>query len=160
MKERRPDAFIVVGGPEATAATADFHHEFIDVVVVNGAEGAIGPVFRSLLDGRPEDARVWDKVWVNPRHGGIQPLTPKPSQMARMPRIDYSTIAPLFLADPKPVIPVLLNIGCPFHCSFCTNSVIYPGFEWGSTKRLFDEMMQISTVWRTRSATARSRRID
>lgn len=148
VKERRPDSFIVIGGPEATAFPADFDHEWIDVVVINGAEGAIGPVFRALLDGRAADAAVFDKVWVNPKYGAVRPLMPKRLGMPPMPRIDYAPIVPLFLGDPKPVIPVLLNVGCPFHCSFCTNSTLYPGMEWGSPQRLLLEMMQISTVWR------------
>ena len=148
VKLRRPDAFIVIGGPEATAFPADFHREWIDVVVVNGSEGALGPVFRALLDGRIADAAIWEKVWINPRHGATRPANAKLVGMPPMPRIDYAPIVPLFLSDPEPVIPALLNVGCPFHCSFCTNSTIYPGLEWGSVERLVDEMMQISTVWK------------
>jgi len=148
IKKVRPDAFIVIGGPEATVASADLQYEWIDVIVMNGAEGAIGAIFRALLDGQPAEAGVWDKVWVNPKYGATRPAVPKRAGMPPMPRIDYDPIVPLFLADPLPVIPVLLNVGCPFHCSFCTNSTIYPGLEWGSTQRVVDEMMQISAIWK------------
>ena len=148
LKERRPEALIVIGGPEATVSPGDFDHPWIDVVVMNGGEGAIGPVFQALVENRPADAAGWDKVWVNPKHVGLTPPVAKRAPVPSMPRVDYAPIVPLFLADPKPIIPVLLNVGCPFHCSFCTNSTIYPGLEWGTPQRLLDEMLQISAVWR------------
>src|SRR5579862_1287668 len=147
LKERRPEALIVIGGPEATVSPGDFDHPWVDVVVMNGGEGAIGPVFQALVENRPADAAGWDKVWVNPAHVGLTPPVAKRAPVPTMPRVDYAPIVPLFLADPKPVIPVLLNVGCPFHCSFCTNSTIYPGLEWGTPQRLLDEMLQISAVW-------------
>jgi radical SAM superfamily enzyme YgiQ (UPF0313 family) len=147
LKERRPTAFIVLGGPEATACPTDFQVEWIDALIGNGAEGTIASVFRALLDGRPAEAAVWNNVWVNPRHGASQPVTAKRAPMPVLPRIDYAPIVPLFLQDPHPVIPVLLNVGCPFHCSFCTNSSIYPEIQWGSAQRAFEEIDQITKVW-------------
>lgn len=147
LRERRPDCFIMLGGPEASEATDDLKREWIDVVVSGAAEGVVCDVTRALLAGRPAAAATWENVWVNPRHGA-DPLAPrKRPQATAIPRIDYTRLVPLHLGDPSPEIPMLLNVGCPFRCSFCVNTTLYPELEWGSPTRLLDEMLEVARLW-------------
>jgi hypothetical protein len=147
LKLERPDAYIMLGGPEASEATDDLRRESIDVVVTGAAEGVVCNVATSLLEGRPGDAAVWENVWVNPRHAVAEQLIRKRPEVPPIPRIDYTRLVPLHLGDPSPQIPMLLNIGCPFRCSFCVNTTLYPELEWGSPQRLLDEMLEVSRLW-------------
>lgn len=147
LKQRRPDAYIMLGGPEASEAPADLQREWIDAVVSGAAEGVVCDVATALLARRPADAAKWENVWVNPAHG-VDPTRKRQHPPSHaIPRIDYTRLIPLLLADPHPEIPMLLNVGCPFRCSFCVNTTLYPELEWGSPQRLIDEMMEVSRLW-------------
>lgn len=147
LKLLRPDAYIMLGGPEASEATADLQREWIDVVVTGAAEGVVCNVATALLGKRPADAAIWDNVWVNPLHATDPHLVRQRAQNPPIPRIDYTRLIPLHLGDPSPEIPMLLNVGCPFRCSFCVNTTLYPELEWGSTERVVEEMMEVSRIW-------------
>jgi radical SAM superfamily enzyme YgiQ (UPF0313 family) len=148
LKERRPDAYIMLGGPEASEAPDDLQRDWLDVVITGAAEGVVCDVAGALLAGRPSDAAVWDNVWVNPRHADGCVRESKRPQTVPIPRIDYARLVPLHLGDPSPEIPMLLNIGCPFRCSFCVNTTLYPELEWGTPQRLIEEMLEVSRVWK------------
>jgi hypothetical protein len=148
LKQRRPDAYIMLGGPEASEATSDLQRDAIDVVVTGAAEGVVCEVATALLEGRPADAAIWENVWVNPAHGADPNQTRKRAQSPPIPRIDYTRLVPLHVGDPSPEIPMLLNVGCPFRCSFCVNTTLYPELEWGSPQRVVDEMMEVARVWK------------
>lgn len=149
VKERRPDAFIVFGGPEASTATTDLQQDWVDVVVWGSAAPVIVPVVRALLDRQPAEAGVWDNVWVHPRHGSPRRRVPAPTEPTSLPRIDYTRIVPLQVGAPTPAVPILLNLGCPFRCRFCTNTNVYPEMAWGDAERLVEEMQEIMRVWKS-----------
>lgn len=147
LKLLRPEAYIMLGGPEASEATADLQREWIDVVVTGAAEGVVCSIATALLEKRPGDAAIWENVWVNPVHVSEPNLVRQRAKAPPLPRIDYTRLVPLHLGDPSVQIPMLLNVGCPFHCSFCVNTTLYPELEWGSTERVVEEMMEVSRVW-------------
>lgn len=147
LRERRPDAYIMLGGPEASEATPDLRRDWIDAVVTGAAEGVICDVSKAFLERRPADAAVWENVWVNPRHAPDESVKKKRAVSPPIPRIDYTRLVPLHLGDPLPEFPMLLNVGCPFRCSFCVNTTLYPELEWGSPQRLLEEMQEVSRVW-------------
>jgi Radical SAM superfamily len=148
LKLRRPDAYIMLGGPEASEATDDLKREWIDAVVTGAAEGVVCSVASSFVEKRPADAAVWENVWLNPLHAADPHLVRKRAEIPPIPRIDYTRLVPLHLGDPSPEIPMLLNVGCPFRCSFCVNTTLYPELEWGSTQRLVEEMGEVARVWK------------
>ena len=148
LKLQRPDAFVVLGGPEANESPFDLRRDWIDAVITGLAEGVIEPVARAFLNGEPATAAIWENVWLNPRHGGdVICDSPRKPMAPAIPKVDYSTIVPMMLDDADARIPVLLNVGCPFRCTFCTNTNFYPELEWGETQRLVEEMGEIMRVW-------------
>jgi hypothetical protein len=149
VKDRRPDAYIVFGGPEASTATPDLQQDWIDVVVWGSAERVIVPVVRALLDRQPAEAGVSDNVWVHPRHGSPRRTVALDTGPVSLPRIDYTRIVPLQVGAPTPAVPILLNLGFPFRCRFCTNTNGYPQMAWGSADRLVEEMQEIMRVWKS-----------
>lgn len=148
LRERKPDCFIVLGGPEASESADDVKQDWVDVVVTGAAEGVIGGVMRALLDGEPLRAGEWDNVWVHPRHGRARSLLRKTASMPPIPRIDYAGIVPMLADDLDPRVPVLLNIGCPFRCTFCVNTNLYPELAFGEVDRLVAEMVEIMSIWK------------
>lgn len=148
LKERRPDAHVILGGPETSECGADLQLPWIDAVVVGPGDALITPVMRAFLDGRPTDAGSWENVWLNPALGPRRSLLRKRAEPEQIPKIDYSLIVPLHYDDPEATIPVILNMGCPFHCSFCVNKTTYPDLEWGAPERVVQEMLQISQLWK------------
>jgi hypothetical protein len=149
LKEHRPEALVILGGPEAGEVPEELELDWIDVVVKGGAEGVVVPVVTALLDGKPGDAGGWERAWVNPRHRPRQVLPPRHAESPPIPRMDYAAIVPLLVGAPFPSLPALMNIGCPFRCSFCTNTTIYPELEWGNPKRVVDEMVEATGVWKS-----------
>lgn len=147
LKRERPEALIIIGGPEASESTADFFQDWIDVVVWGSAESVVVPVIRALLDDRPGEAAAWTNVWVNPKHERPNRVpSPRPEQPP-IPRIDYTKLVPLQVGAANPSLPLMLNLGCPFRCGFCPNTTIYPEMGWGSPQRVVDEMVEIMRVW-------------
>ncbi|MCC6873671.1 MAG: B12-binding domain-containing radical SAM protein [Sandaracinaceae bacterium] len=148
LRDRDPDCTIVLGGPEASESTEDVKQDCVDVVVTGAAEGVIAPVMRALLEGEPLRAGEWDNVWVHPRHGQTRSLLRKSAAMPPLPKIDYAGIVPMLADDLDPRVPVLLNIGCPFRCTFCVNTNLYPELAFGEVDRLVAEMVEIMSVWK------------
>ena len=147
LKERKPGCLIVVGGPEAAECPANLACEWIDLVVGAGAEGLVTLAMRACLEGRPEEMAAWQQTWVNPRHRPRVHLSRRQAEIPPIPPIDYSRLLPLFLGDPEPTVPVLLNVGCPFRCGFCTNTTIYPEMMWSAPEKLAAEMHHVVEGW-------------
>jgi radical SAM superfamily enzyme YgiQ (UPF0313 family) len=146
IKLRAPERFILLGGPEAAESPDDVRQEYVDAVVTGTVEGTIVHVVRAFLDGEPREAGRWADVWINPRHG--QPAALRRSAVVPpTPRIDYSTVVPMMVEDPDPIIPLLLNIGCAYRCTFCVNTNLYPNFELGDVGRVVAEMQEILETW-------------
>lgn len=150
LKERRPDAIVVFGGPEAIEAPSDLGQPWVDVIIGTGAESLAPLVFGALLARDLDEVGAWEGVWLNPTLRKTKRLTLRSAPaLPPIPSIDYAPILPLLIGDPEPAVPVLMNIGCPFRCGFCTNTTIYPTMEWGSVDRIFAEMDQIVRAWAT-----------
>ena len=150
LKVLRPDALIVLGGPHAVEEPESCQAPWLDVVIHGQAEALAAPVVQALLVGDFAPIQQWTGFWLHPRHGALQP-TIAPPFAKPLPRIDYATLVP-FIAQTaglhKPHIPVLLNLGCPFHCSFCTNTTIYPQMQWRRPELVVAEVAEASRAWR------------
>lgn len=125
-KARDPRVRIVLGGPEAIEDGEALRLPWVDAVVGLDAEATLAPLARALLDG----------------------TLPQPQPAPPRPAIDYAALLPLLVGEREPVVPLLLNAGCPYRCGFCTSQNIYGRFEPGSVERALAEMDAIVGGWR------------
>lgn len=149
IKLHRPDATVILGGPEAMDCPGELQEPWIDAIVGAPAESLAPLVVRAFLDERPLDAGAYEGVWLSPslyarRARLVRREAPPPQPV---PQIDYEPIVRLLVGQRSPSVPVVMNIGCPFRCGFCTNTTLYPSMQWGTTDRTFAEIDQIVRVW-------------
>ncbi len=113
------------------------------------AEAVFVPLVRALLDRRPERAAGLRNVWLNPALDArrTDPLARPPLPVPAFPEIDYEPLVQLFVGDPQPTVPLLLNWGCPYNCAFCSNRTVYSRFTQGSPARVLAEMDTIMARW-------------
>jgi hypothetical protein len=143
LKHLRPDAVVVLGGPHAVEDPASCEAPWIDAIIHGQAEALAAAVFNALLTNNCAPIADLQGIWLHPRHGPHTPtLAPLPPNA--LPDIDYASLVP-FIAQTatvahKPHIPMLLNLGCPFHCSFCTNTTIYPQMQWRRPDQVAQEV--------------------
>jgi hypothetical protein len=147
LKAARPDCIIIFGGPEALESLEELTQDWIDVVVAGAAEGLVGKLVRACLEGEVRKMAAFEGVWIHPRHRPAVHLLRHRAEIPPLSPIDYKTLLPLFLVERWQSVPVLLNIGCPFRCGFCTNTSLYPEANWGSAERLVDEIKTIAEAW-------------
>lgn len=145
LKQRRPHALVLLGGPEAIENGAELRLPWIDAVVSAPAEAHVLPLVQALLEGTPGRARGLPATWIHPRHPDQGPA-PQLQAPDRAP-VDYAALLPLLRADRQPHVPVLLNVGCPYHCGFCTNRPIYGEITWGEVETFVAEVQGIMQAW-------------
>lgn len=149
IKEKRPSALVILGGPEAVEEPTSLLLPWIDVVVGRDAECVMVQLVRACLDGRIAEAAGLPNVWLNPRlSGAMDDPTLRPAMTPpAWPTIDYTALMPLLVGDLEPTVPLLLNWGCPYHCVFCSNRGIYGRFTAGNVGRVLEEMDSAVTAW-------------
>ncbi|MCC6873670.1 MAG: hypothetical protein IT378_05105, partial [Sandaracinaceae bacterium] len=110
LRAMRPDATIVLGGPEATTNGNELAQEWIDAVVGPRAESVAGEVMRAAIDRTLDRVADLDNVWVHPRHRGTQrPGALRHGAMPALPRMQYEGVLSLFRGDWLPDVPFLLS---------------------------------------------------
>jgi tRNA A37 methylthiotransferase MiaB len=151
LKDREPDSFIIIGGPEAVEDPPELCLPWVDAVVGAKAEAVIVPLVERVLSGRPEGAGNLPNVWLHAKYcrddsdPARRELLPTPAY----PRIDYAPLVPLLVGDAEPAMPFLLNWGCPHHCDFCTTRNTYGDFSRGSVERVISEMDVVMQTWKS-----------
>jgi anaerobic magnesium-protoporphyrin IX monomethyl ester cyclase len=150
IKNKRPSVKIIIGGPEAVEEPAALLLPWIDAVVGRDAECVIVPLVRAFLDGQFDRAAFLPNVWLNVQ---LVPASNDPGSRPALeppllPPIEYAPLMPLFVGDLEPTVPLLLNWGCPYHCTFCSNRGIYGRFSPGSVSRVLGEMDSAVLAWR------------
>jgi anaerobic magnesium-protoporphyrin IX monomethyl ester cyclase len=128
VKERFPDKFIVVGGPQITAFPKDsLSHEFIDLGIYGEGEETMREVARAYSQGRDVRAipgtvaRKNGRIFTNKPRSLIKDLDQLP-----FPAIDllpYHLYRALTVQ--RPFYTMIASRGCPYRCAFC--SQIYFG---------------------------------
>lgn len=148
LKRRRPGCTVIFGGPEAIEEPAALRLPWVDVVVGRNAEQVWLPLVRALLEGRPERAPQHPSLWLGPAlDAGPRPRLPTALSAPPPPLIDYASLMPLLLGDTNPTIPVWLNLGCPYHCGFCSNQNIYGRFVRGDSDLVMEQLEEIVAAW-------------
>ncbi len=148
LRARCPDAFILLGGPEAIENGAQLQQPYVDAVVSAPADAHVLPIVRAVLDGAPGRIRGLPDTWLHPRHGDHpDALGPADLVAPDIQPFDYADVLPLLLCDPEPHVPITLNVGCPYNCGFCTNRPIYGRIRWGTIDRFVAEVQQLSEAW-------------
>jgi radical SAM superfamily enzyme YgiQ (UPF0313 family) len=115
IRHIRPEAFIVLGGPHATALPAETLQEFaaFDAVVVNEGEETLTSLVEVL--GRQADPGSVAGVVYRTQDGTIKHTAPR-KPIADLDRLSY----PAWDLFPRSAIyPVIASRGCPFNCNFC-----------------------------------------
>ena len=150
LKQRRPSSFVILGGPETIEDPEPYSQPWVDVVVGTDAELTFLPVVESILENRLERLALIPNIWLNPALGvrSVAAEPKPPLRPAPQAQIDYAPLLALIAGDAPPTISVLLNWGCPYNCSFCTNRNIYSRFSEGSTERILAEIDQIVETWK------------
>jgi hypothetical protein len=127
LKERRPEATVVFGGPQVPNDPEGFlhAHRFIDAVVLGEGEAT----FLELLEGWPEVRRddVQGIAFLTPTGRFVKTLPrPRLRDLEELPSPFLTGVLdPLMRAHPEETWIGLweTNRGCPFRCTFC---------DWGS----------------------------
>ena len=136
IKARRPEIYIVFGGPQSDITARDTVKEipWVDFVCCGEGETTIVPLFSSLLKGAPDYAvpglvyKADGEVVQNPRPALIENLD-------TLPQIDYSLMQYVegreFKTGMASLFPVDVGRGCPFGCTYCSTKTF-----WGRKYRL------------------------
>ena len=135
IKARRPDIWIVFGGPQSDITARDTVAEIdqVDFVCCGEGEHTVVPLFSSLIKGEPDLSvpglvyKVNGEVVQNPRPALIEDLD-------TLPLIDYSLMQYVEGRRQKGVLalfPIDVGRGCPFGCTYCSTKTF-----WGRKYRL------------------------
>lgn len=126
VKARRPEAFVVCGGPHVPNRPSDFltQHPFVDACVHGEGEAAFTALLRARAGGTPLD----DVPSLSFLRDGVQVFTPR---AARLAALDYPSpflrgmfdemVAHARALDTCTIVMASLetNRGCPYSCAFC-----------------------------------------
>ncbi len=121
LKSLRPDAVIVLGGPEVSYGTERFDLPFVDCVIRGAGENALVELCRSVRDGRHFEKFV-DGGPVGLSEGMLY------SPDERKKTLYYES-----------------SVGCPFSCAFCLSSATR-GVKAKSVEQTLSELLEFEAV--------------
>jgi hypothetical protein len=146
LRALRPDAFILFGGPQATATAEETvgAFPFVDAVFRGEAEPAFD--FLPSLLSHPE--KVPGLVFRrSPGELGFGP-SPGCAEVDELPDPAYD----LWLEGPLGQVPIEAGRGCPFACRFCsTSSFFQRRFRLRSAERLVAQARRMVVLSKARS---------
>ncbi|MFO1463405.1 MAG: radical SAM protein [bacterium] len=148
IKEINPKALILLGGPQPSSVPEAIleRFDFIDIVAVG--EGEI--TLEEMIAAQFSLDRMQDIPGLVLRRGGEVRHNPKRElvdDMDRLPFPDYDLIR---FEDYAAVLgrrytpSVEVGRGCPFHCTFCSTSLMWEkDFRVKSPERIYREMLHL-----------------
>ncbi|MFE2432251.1 B12-binding domain-containing radical SAM protein [Streptomyces sp. NPDC059373] len=152
VKERNPDALIIMGGPHATAVHEHIMAKYplVDAVVRREGEEAMLEILRALADGG-DPTGIAGTTWrnadgapkVNCERNFIGELDELPFPQADF--ISHSGYPPLTYFDEvqgslKRALSINSSRSCPYNCSFCGVLTIGRRYRIRSPKSITDEI--------------------
>ena len=150
IKEKRPEIFIVFGGPQADAVRKDVITEldFVDYCCSGEGEETVYPLFSGLLNG--EDVTGIPGLTYRNAQGEVicNPTVKLRTDLSDLPFVDYSFIPQETIDNmirDNTMFPVEVGRGCPFNCAYCSTSMFWERkFRLKSAKRIVQEMVRLN----------------
>ncbi|MGB0696453.1 MAG: B12-binding domain-containing radical SAM protein [Rhodospirillaceae bacterium] len=149
FKQRRPNAFIVLGGSGVSGVAPALLKRFaaIDAVIAGEGEDAMIALLRARR-GEVPAAEVGGMVWRGDDEIRVNPRTPRGTGIDRFPPPAYDILAenrPHYIGQ-----QVLTARGCPYACVFCD---IAPNWSRKVTYRDLDQVLdEIAQIRETDAA--------
>jgi radical SAM superfamily enzyme YgiQ (UPF0313 family) len=148
IKERRPDALIVLGGQTFTMLDAyrldlSIARPEIDAIVIGDGEETLEEIFHLWGEGR--DLQTCRGLLLRDPAGAARRTPPRPwVNLDALPFADYTVFdLPLYgtIHLAKQDMVLMASRGCVRHCSFCGFRTGSPGFRQMSGERVHAEIM-------------------
>ena len=147
LKEIDRRLFVFVGGHHASLNPQDFHHPFVDAVVIGEGETTVPELLAALEEGG--DLAAVPGLALNfPERQlftGLRPLLPALDKVP-LPRRDLvkDNRGRYFLGFRRPVVTVETSRGCPYRCNFCSVWRFHRGkYRAMSAARVVEELAQL-----------------
>jgi radical SAM superfamily enzyme YgiQ (UPF0313 family) len=149
IRQNRPDAFIILGGPQASVVDVVTLRDFpcIDIVVRGEADESLPILLRQFR--LPDKARTLDELQgITFRRGDEVIRTPNGPVVRDLDSLPL----PAFDLDAgmtnREGVHIEIGRGCPFACTFCsTNDFFRRHFRLKSTPKMLEQMKQISAQY-------------
>ncbi|MBI4872973.1 MAG: radical SAM protein [Candidatus Riflebacteria bacterium] len=140
LREKKPDAGVVFGGPESFAQLelGYLFKNAADIFVVGEGERTIVDLLTALQEGRCLEGMPGVVV----RREGIimSAYTPRRPEM-KLDRLPYPTYQGLPLAKYSTErLPMLMSRGCICHCRFCVDYILNSPYRFRSPEKIVEEM--------------------
>ncbi len=155
VKRLYPDTLTVAGGSHPSALGAEFSYDFpyIDISVYGEGEAAMTDIAwdvplrdirgihyrtptREVITNPPSRLRTVDEL-------GALPLPDKSL-------IDFKRYSGLFPVGRRPCMFVMSSRGCPYQCSFCSNSIYGNTLRLRSPEGIMEEVELLHRDWGVR----------
>jgi radical SAM superfamily enzyme YgiQ (UPF0313 family) len=148
LRPRLPDTFFVCGGPHATARPEGCIEDLgFDAVAVGEGEGTCLALVNAVRDGG-DMAGIPGLAYANAEHTVVHTGQAQRMDLDSLPypARDQATIGlyknQVYFDNPQaPSYNILTTRGCPYRCTFCGASTVFPGkTRRRSARNVFDEM--------------------
>ena len=158
LRARLPDVHICVGGPHPSALEDKMllQCNAIDSVVIGEGEETFLELASAIRDSSP----LQDVLGIAFRspEGKIIKTSPRPliPNLDRLPYPDYSLIPDIrnypgsYPMGAHPSFPLLASRGCPFRCTFCSDSVWHGRVRRRTAENIVGELMQLDSNYHVR----------
>ena len=144
IKREMPDAFVVVGGHDASRDPDWFHHDTIDAIAIGDGEEVMPAMVEALARGR--DLKAVPGLMIGGVSTGHAPARPNLDDYpmpARHLIADYADH--YYINFRKPLALMETARGCPFKCNFCSVWKFHEStFREKSPERVVQELQQIT----------------
>lgn len=152
IKQHRPDATVIFGGPQPSATPHRLLECFsdIDAVVVGEGEETLAELCRARF--QPDTFR--HIAGIASRHDGTIHYIPRQGLIAKLDDLPMPEFSLVNLADYREVsrngvwTSLEAGRGCPFACTFCSTSLMWKRrYRMKSPERILDEMRLLEKLW-------------
>jgi hopanoid C-3 methylase len=146
IKRLLPDAFIVIGGHDASRDPDWFHHPSIDAIAISDGEEVMPPLVDALA--RDRDLQTVPGLWVRRDDWKFTGHAPSRANLDTLPlpaRHLIEEYAPHYYINfRKPLALLETARGCPFRCNFCSVWKFHEStFREKSPERVVQELLTI-----------------